>query len=221
MSTDFWYVFMLVCGIFLTASSVFGIYKAIRTRVVAGKAGIAKVCVTWYTLIIHLAVCALFTYFGINRMSEAQKYFSLADKAERVIDRLDNIVGDTFQQVSEKTPSESSADIRERIAKYRKIGDANKTYATILLIIAVSDLVSAASAIWYITDEGIMLSSFKVPEPFNAALNGDKIEVNFAAKLRNIDKCITFKATPKNLAAFGKFINWEQEQNPQIPNQTL
>lgn len=211
MSKDFWYYLMLVGGVLIVASSVLGIYHAVRARVIAGKAGILKVCVTWSTLIIHLAIAALFTYFGINRMNEAQKYLSVVKKYEGTIDSLDKIFGDGFQQVSEKSPAESLDEIKRKIAAYKNLGEANKTYATVLFIWAVSDLVSAASAIWYITEEGVLLSSFKCPEPFNAALNGNKIEINLAAKLKNATKVITFKATPENLAVFGRFISWEQE----------
>lgn len=192
-------------------SAVIGIIRAVCARVIAGKAGILKVCVTWSTLIIHLAVCALFIYFGITRVNEAQKHLRTADKYEAIIDRLDDIIGDGFQQVAEKTPAESSEEIRRKISAYRELGEANKTYAIVLFIIAVSDLVSAVSAIWYITEEGVLLSNFKCPEPFNAALNGNKIEINLAAKLKNANKVITFKATPENLAVFGRFMVWEQE----------
>lgn len=207
-------ILIYLAGIFLVASSVYGIYKTVRARVVAGKAGIVKVCVNWVPLIIQLTVCALFAGFGINRMNEAQKYLRAADKYEAIIDRLDNIIGDTFQQVAEKAPSESlsesSEEIRQKIAKYRELGEANKTYATILVIIAVSELVSGAAAVWYITEEGIMLTSLKIPEPIYTVLNGNKIELHFVAQFKNANKVITFKSTPENLALFGRFMKWEQ-----------
>lgn len=227
MSVDFWYVVIILSGVLIVASSVMGIYKTIRTRAIAKKAGILKTRVVVGTLIIHLAVAALAMYVGINRMNEAQKYLSLVNKYEGIIDSLDSIVdviGDDFQQVSlqasEKTPAEKLEEIKQKLARYKEAGKANRIYATFMCIMAISELVSAVEAFWYITEEGIMLPSFKVPEPFNAKLNGDKIEISFEAKFKNADKIITFKATPENLAVFGRFISWEQEQIPQETNIT-
>lgn len=210
-------ILIYLVGTFVVAYSVYGIYKTVRARVVAGKAGIVKVCVNWITLIAQLAVCAFFAYFGINRMSAARDYLRKADAAEALVNGVEGIVGSDYQQVSEKSISEKADNLRKQIAKYRELGEAYKTYAIVMLICAASELVSGAAAVWYITEEGIMLTNLKMPEPFYTVLNGNKIEVHFMAQFKNGNKVITFKSTPKNLAIFGRFMQWEEEQNPQFP----
>lgn len=209
------------CVAVMVFTSVMTLVKAVRARTVAGKARIIKVCVPPAALIVQLIGAAVFVFFGIGRLSAAQDYFRAADKYEATIDRLDGIFGGNYQQAAMKTEtlssSESSTEIRKKIASYRQIGEANKTYATILFIIAASDLVLIASTVWYITEEGILMPRFKIPEPFFAKQNGGKIELHFMAQFKNETKVITFKSTPKNLAVFGRFMVWEQEQNPQIP----
>lgn len=203
------------CLAVMVFTSVMALIKAVRSRIAAGKAGIIKVCVPPAALIVQLLCAALLVFFGIGRLSEAQDYLRAADEAEMIMDRADGIIGDTFQRVSEKTPSERSAEIRKKIASYRQFGEANKTYAAVLFTIAATNLVLISSTVWYITEEGILMPRFKVPEPFCAKQNGGKIEIHYMAQFKNETKVISFKATPKNLAVFGRFMKWEQEQPPQ------
>lgn len=204
------------CVAVMVFTSVMTLVKAVRARAVAGKARIIKVCVPPAALIVQLISAAVFVFFGVGRMSAAQDYFREADVAEALVNGVDGIIGSDYQQVSEKSISEKAAEIRKQIAKYRQVGEANKTYATILFIIAASDLILIVSTVWYITEEGILMPRFKVPEPFYTVLNGSKIELHFMAQFKNGNKVITFKSTPKNLALFGRFMQWEQEQNPPI-----
>lgn len=210
-----------LCLAVMVFTSVMALIKAVRSRIVAGKARIIKVCVPPAALAVQLIGAAVFVFFGIGRLSAAQDYLRAADEAEMIMDRADGIIGDTFQRVKAKTPSErlsaSSGEIRKKIASYRQFGEANKTYATILFTIAATNLVLISSTVWYITEEGILMPRFKVPEPFCAKQNGNKIELHFIAQFKNATKVISFRSTPKNLAVFGRFMVWEQEQNPQLP----
>lgn len=197
--------------------TVIALINAVRSRITAGRAKIIKTCVPPAALIVQLLAASLFTFFGVGRLSTARDYLRKADAAEALINGVDGIIGNDYQQVSEKSISEKAAEIRKQIAKYRQVGEAFKTYAIILFTLASSDVALIFSTVWYITEEGILMPRFKVPEPFYAKQNGNKIELRYTAQFKNDTKVITFKSTPKNLALFGRFMVWEQEQNPQIP----
>ncbi|MDE6731474.1 MAG: hypothetical protein K2J77_01175 [Oscillospiraceae bacterium] len=199
-------------------SLVMVLIQVVRSRVVAGKAGIIKVCVPPSALAVQLICAGLFAFFGVGRPSAAREYFDAADKAEMLINAVDGVIDDDFQQVSDKSPSESIADIRKKIANCRQAGEANKTFAASLFILAAGNLILILSTVWYITEEGILMPRFKVPEPFCAKQNGNKIELHYLAQFKNATKVISFKATPKNLAVFGRFMVWEQNtQNVPLP----
>lgn len=207
-------------------------YKAIRKRIIAGRAGILKVCVSWVSLILQLATCGLFLFFGIGRLNDAEKYFRSARTYEALLDTWDKVNGSGYQQAALKTETvspESIGKIRNAIETYRKNGKALKAYAMFLFTVSFSDLVLASTAFWYITEAGVVLGNFKTPEPIYAVLNGEKIDINYTAQLVNVKKLQSFKATPKNLEVFGRFMvqsypqypqNVQYPQNPQYPQIT-
>lgn len=57
------------------------------------------------------------------------------------------------------------------------------------------------------------MNNMKVPEPITATYKNGKINVFVKAYFANTKKEWSFKGTPKNLAIFGRFIEWE---NPEI-----
>lgn len=193
-------------------------YKAIRTRIIAGRAGILKVCVSRVSLILEVATCALFLFVGIGRMNDAERYFRAARANEALLDSWDKITGSGYQQAAIKTDTvspESITKIRNSVQEYRETGGALRLYAIVLFALSFSDLASMATSFWYITEGGVVFGNFKMPEPIYAVLNGNKIDINYMAQLVNVKKLQSFKATPKNLAVFGRFMKWEQEQSPQ------
>lgn len=199
-----------------------GLFRAVRARVIAGRAGIVKVCVHWVVLAIQVIFGAVLLFFGINRYLQAEKYLRAARSYEAISGRLDGFsdYNGGYLQAAMKPEafnSKSPDSIRNNIETLRRAAEAMKRYSAFLIVISASEFLLIGTSFWYITEAGVVLMNFKVPEPFYASLNGDKIVINYTARLANVNKVKTFKATPKNLAVFGRFIVWEQEQNPQPP----
>lgn len=205
----------------IIAFTVIGTYKAIHKRIVAGRAGILKVCVSSVTLILQLVISGVFLYLGIDMLDKSERYFRAARSYETIMNRLDGLTGSGYQQASMKTETfTSSANperIRNNIEACRHNGRLLKGYAIFLFIASFSDLVLASTAFWYITEAGVVLGNFKKPEPIYAVLNGEKIDINYTAQLVNVKKLKSFKATPKNLEVFGRFMVQSYPQNVQYP----
>lgn len=208
------------CSGFIIIFSGFAVFKAVRTRIIAGRSGIVKICVNWVSLILQLATCGLFLFFGFGRLNDAEKYLRSARSYEVLVDTWDKINGSGYQQAAIKTDTvspEKIANIRSAIESYKRSGKALKAYSLFLFTLSFSDLVLASAAFWYITEAGVMIGGFKTPEPIYAVLNGNKIDINYTAQLVNVKKLQSFKATPKNLEVFGRFMVQSCPQNVQYP----
>lgn len=206
------------CSVMISVFSGFAVFKAVRARIIAGRAGILKVCVNGYVLILQLVFCGLFIFYGFGRLNESEKYFRAARSYEMLLDGWDKVHGSEYQQAAMKTETVSAENIgkiRNNIEACRKNGRALKAYAIFLFALSFSELVLTPTACWYITQSGVVLGNFKTPEPIYAVLNGDKIDINYTAQLVNVRKLQSFKATPKNLEVFGRFMIQSYPQYPQ------
>lgn len=192
--------------------------RSVRARIIARRVGIVKADVNWSALILWLVSGGALLFGGFNRLNEAEKCFRQAQAYEALLDTYDKITASGYQQVAIKTDTvstESIEIIENKIVSLRETGVTLRHYAIILFALAVTDLAQMTTSFWYITEEGIVLPAFKTPEPFYAVLNGNKIELNYKAQFKNANKVTAFRATPENLAVFGRFMKWEQEQPPQ------
>lgn len=207
----------------LVTSSVMFAFRAIRARVIAGRARILKVCVS-SALIYQLVFCAAFVVFGINRLAESEKDLRAMRQYEMILSAANYGNENGYQLAAMKTEPQSSTQNTERIERIlnnikilKERSRVLKQLAAFLFLGAFSDLVIAATAFWYITEAGVVMVNFKAPEPFYAVLNGNKIEISYMARLVNSTKVKSFKATPKNLEIFGRFMVQEYQQYPQYP----
>ena len=72
---------------------------------------------------------------------------------------------------------------------------------------AIFELAYIPGSLLIFTEEGVLQHGLNFPEPIAAEINGDKINVNYkAGQLANFKRIRSFKATPKNIAVFGRFI---------------
>lgn len=215
---DSWILF---CFGTMIASVIMIVVKVIRARVIAGRAGILKVCVNWVSLIIQLAACVVFVFFGVNRYSQAEKLLRAARQNEMIAGRLNGINDGDYYHAAMKTENRQASlntdQIQSNIIALRKNSRAYKAFSFFCFTLAFSELLFSTSAFWYITNAGVVLVNFKMPEPFYASLNGDKIDINYMARLANVNKVKSFKATPKNMEIFGRFIAQGYPQYPQYP----
>lgn len=196
--------------------------KVIRARVIAGRAGILKVCVNWVPLVIQLVACVIFVIFGVNRYSQAEKQLRAARNAETIAGRLDGVTGGgNYQQASIKpetlVPSANANSLWDTAEKLRANSKALKAFSFFCFTLAGSELLFLTTSFWYVTNAGVVQVNFKIPEPFYAVLNGNKIDINYTARMANIKKVKSFKATPKNMEIFGRFLVQGYPQYPQNP----
>lgn len=213
-----WHLFCL--GVMIV-SAVMVVFKAIRARVIAGRAGILKVCVNWVPLIIQLAACVIFVILGVNRYAQAEKQLRAARSYEAIAGRLNGTIGGNYQQAAMKPEarftSMNTDQIRNNIDKLRANSRALKSLSMLSFTLAGSELLFSACTFWYVTNAGVVLVNFKMPEPFYAVMNGNKIDINYIARLANFKKVKSFKATPKNMEIFGRFMVQGYQQYPQYP----
>lgn len=226
------YVFMA----FTLAISVQNIAHAIRAVVVGRKAKILKVWASPF-MIVQLAISVFWIVIAANRFSTAADYRAKAAMYEQIAGiNIPNVTGGTngsdgFQHVSINTAAETSnaqTTLLEQVRKLRESADVLDTIAWYILTLGILAFTLALNMVWFFTEQGVVLGKFKFPEPISAEYRDGKIDVYYKAQMQlaNKNKIKAFKATPKNLAVFGRFIAWEDQnavnvQNTQPPNNML
>lgn len=224
------YVFMA----FTLAISVQNIAHAIRAAVVGRKAKILKVWASPF-MIVLLAISVFWIVIAANRFSTAADYRAKAAMYEQIAGiNIPNVTGGTngsdgFQHVSINTAAETSnaqTTLLEQVRKLRESADVLDTIAWYILTLGILAFTLALNTVWFFTEQGVVLGKFKFPEPIVAEYRDGKIDVYYKAQMQlaNKNKIKAFKATPKNMAVFGRFIVWEDpnavnvQQTVQPPN---
>ena len=216
-----WIIFSIA---FIATILILGVFRAIRAHKIARRAGILKVCVST-SLIIPVVFSAAFVFYGINRLSESEKYTLAANRYEMLLRTANGGYGvnggNGYQQAAVKTETLSSPFDTSRISNdirvYRENARTLKAYAIFLFALAFSELIAASSAVWYITEYGVVLVNFKYPEPIYAVQNGNRIVIHYTARVQNFGRVKSFKATPKNLEIFSRFMVQGAPQGVQYP----
>lgn len=212
-----------MCGLI----AVINIMRAIRMFVAARRARIIKVCARSGIIIVAVLFAGL-SALGFNRLSKANEQLRKAQLYERILAAV-SPDDDRYQNVTIKNEAlSSSADterIEENIRILKKNYETYKFLALYSLLFAFFELTYIPGALLIFTEQGLLIHSFKFPEPIVAEINGDMIHINYkAVQLANFKKIKSFKATPKNMAVFGRFIVWEDpnagnvQQTVQPPN---
>lgn len=83
-----------------------------------------------------------------------------------------------------------------------------------LLLLGIFEFTLVFGEVRIFTAEGIISTRLKLPEPIIAQHCGGYIEVSYKAQLANDKTIKKFKATPKNLAVFGRFFPQEDTVPP-------
>ncbi|MDE6726865.1 MAG: hypothetical protein K2J80_02865 [Oscillospiraceae bacterium] len=202
----FRYVFMA----FMLVLSVQNIIHAIRAVVIGKKANILKVWVTPF-VIVQLVLCAFWIVIAANRFSVAADYRAKAAMYEQIAGiNIPSGTGSSngYQHVAVKT-SDAQTRLLEQVRKLRESADVLYNIAWYMLILGIFEFTLSLNMVWFFTAEGVVLGKFKFPEPIAAEYRDGKINVYYKAQLANNKKIKTFKATPKNMAVFGRFIVWD------------
>ena len=215
------YVFMA----FMLVLSLQNIVHAVRAVVVGRKANILKVWVTPF-VIVQAVLCAFWIVIAANRFSVAADYRSKAATYERIAGIGGTVSSDKYQNVAVKA-SDAQTRLLEQVNKLRNSADVMCSVAWYMLMLGIFEFTLIFNMIWFFTEEGVVLGKLKFPEPITAEYRNGKIDIYYKAQLANNKKIKTFKATPKNMATFERFIVWEDpntvnvQQNIQPPNNML
>ncbi|MDE6726866.1 MAG: hypothetical protein K2J80_02870 [Oscillospiraceae bacterium] len=205
----------VICGI----SALTSIVRTVRMFAMAKRARILKVCVSPH-IIITLGLFAGLLTMGIIRLSEANEQLRQAEAYERML--ASNPASDGFQHAAIKTNAPLSAADVQQITENIKI--LNENYDALMYWVrgsfafAIFELAYTPGSLLIFTEEGVLQHGLNFPEPIAAEINGDKINVSYkTGKLANFKRIGSFKATPKNMAVFGRFIEWEDPNTVNVP----
>ena len=196
------------------------IIHAVRALVTGKKAGILKVRIdpvpTFIFAVIGIAAIAV----SVNRFSSAKEYRDRAMAYERILSADGS---GNYQQSSPS--SDNRAKYEENIKKLRANADTMSLFGWESVLFGTFEFTLIFGAISYFTEEGIVSNQFKIPEPVTAVLHEGKINVSIAADTHKNKPVWSFKKTPQNLAAFGRFIEWDEteaaEQAPSPDNSNM
>lgn len=204
---DFWgFLFVLSLAV-LGVVSVKNIVRFIRKFNKGKKVGIIKVVAGLSTIIMEALGVGLII-FAANRLSAAHGYRVKAGEYQQILDKVQNL--------SSSLP-ESRAKVEKAIEDLTESASLLNIVGWYLLMLGISEITSGIASIILITEEGIVWSNLKVPEPFTATYQNGKINVTIKADLANEKKVWTFMGTPENLAKFGRFIEWDETENEAVP----
>lgn len=193
------YFFIILLFIF----TVMNIKNAVRTLVTSKKAGLLKVYIEPISTFIFAVIGIAAIATSVNRFSTAKEYRDQAASYERILD-TSNGVGNSSDN--------SRARYEENIKKLRANADSMSYFAWYMVVFGTVNLTFVFGLISYFTEEGIVSNQFKIPEPVTAVFRDDKIDVSIAADQKKNKTVWSFKKTPQNLAAFGRFIEWDEPE---------
>lgn len=195
------YFFMAV----FFAFSLMHIRNAVRSFVTSKKTGILKIRFDYFVMFFCTIVCIASTATAVNRFSAAKDYLERAKAYEQILNIGDSVLNnaDNYQAISAST--ESRIKIKETIQKMRDNAENLNYMAWYMIAFAAFNFTWIFSSILYFTEEGVVSSQFKIPEPFAVEFRNGTIEVFIKADLKKNKTVWSFKGTPKNMAVFGRF----------------
>lgn len=210
MDTTYLFYFL---WIFFIASAVITVAGFFRARAKAKAASGTRLFIrTSFFIIIFLGI--VMTVTTVIAFGKEALYRQKAQKAERIINTGR---AELFQQYMENDKGKEITDPEGYLKSYIKLnnqraldarfGGVNALFATVYL------LTLSLSEIWFFTDEGLIIYRWKEFESVTAARREGEIDIFYKAKLVNDKKLLTVKNTPKNLALFGRYIEYDNEDS--------
>lgn len=201
---DFSDIVFIFCVAFLGVLTVKNIVRAVRALVIAKRSVILKVMINWLVI----ADAALFVaciIFSVKSFSDAAAYRAEAGMYEEILG-IGGITGglDGYQHVS--SLFDSRAEIEEAVRDLYYDAELMNTVASYALVIGIFQITLGWSSIVFITEKGMVMGSMQLPEPIIAIYEDGRIGLYVKAQLANGRRITSFKATPKNIAVFGRFI---------------
>ena len=108
--------------------------------------------------------------------------------------------------------------VDEQVAAYQRYTNYYTHAGVITLLFTLLMLTSVFDKIFYLTESGIFTRSLKQPEEFFVKRCEGRLDVYFKAPQSITKPLISFRSTPDNLAALGRFIEWEDETEIETEN---
>lgn len=190
------------------------IVKTIRTRARAKKSGLIKTYIYPAVLIVMLCCCtilATIAFTSFNQAAQAKKSSTEWEQL-RSVENEDYYL-DYYNELLAKNGGTQITDfgkytefqIKTYSNRARSFTDAS--IWTLYLIVML--LVFGLEKVFYITEAGCVTQILKEPEEIIAQRRDDKIDLYFKSVTDREKPLISFKATPKNLADLGRFIEWD------------
>lgn len=188
------------------------LFRGVKLLIMARKEGILKI---WprLSVFIDIIVGAGMLFFAVKGFSAADEYRKSAEEYSL----LRNSSG--FHEYLKKSVRETKGYeltdvdtyIGNRINELNAAADDSESWAWRGIIVGVFFVVSCINGLWIVTGEGLLGAGCKKPEPLICKYHDGVIDVGFGNIIGDGRKIKTFKGTPKNLAVFGRFIEWEDE----------
>lgn len=207
-------VFWIVIQILVLFWSVQNILRLVRALNTARSSGIVK---KWFNprwVLFPIAALAAFIWSGAG-FSQAAKYNKSLKEYELLGEstHFQNYIKEREEARTGVEVKDPKALIEKRKATLRSANMQAVTSGIGRVSLGVYLITAAFGGVWLFTEEGIVFCHRKIPEihPITAELREGGIDVSLRDALVNEKKLCSFKQTPKNMAAFGRYVEWDNE----------
>lgn len=209
---DIKYVFIVLCVI-LSLFAVRSIVGFVNARAKARAAGGVKIYVRTPLVVVDTIACAVVLGLSVKQFSESARYRRSAEEYELL--KTSAGYADYLKDAIAERDGVNVTDPQKYIENYidRLNGNAEDE-----LVLGISYVVFALfvvslslGAIWFFTDEGVIFMRWKAIEPITAVRMNGHIVINVSVQLKDGSTLLVVKDDPKNLARFGRYIEWENE----------
>ncbi len=205
-----WIVIQILV-LFWAAQNIARLVRALNT---ARSSGLVKAWFNPRWAMFLAAALAAFIWSGVG-FSQAAKFNKSFKEYE--------LLGDTelFQNyIKEREEARTGVEVKDPKALIEKRKETLKAASAQAVTSGIGRvslgiylITVAFGGVWLFTEEGIVFCHRKIPEihPITAELRDGGIDLTLKNALVNDKKLCTFKQTPENMAAFGRYVEWEGE----------
>lgn len=212
----------IICIAMVSFWIVRGIYVIVKTYLRARSNGIIKACIHPRVILITLIGAALmsvgiFTAFG--KAAEANK-----NKAEWEQFRNTEYSEEFIEYYNENIADRTGVEIKDfgkfvlrQVGRYENRANLYMYTGAVSVVMTLLLLLYSLEKVFYITENGCVVSMLKEPEKLTAECKGGKINFYLESARERDKPLISFKAAAENLAVLGGFIEREEKSEGSSP----
>lgn len=186
------------------------LFSGIAFLVKAVKARIVKVWAGGRVIAAALGLAAAVANAVIG-FSSAAYYENNAREWERMMGaRFEEYMDNWLEIYSDIEVEDPARYVVEQAALSGYYEGEQSSIATISVMLGIFFLFSCLGGLRFITERGIFYKGMLKPEEITAELRDGKINIYLASDKKRITPVKALRASPDNLAALGRFIEWEE-----------